>query len=577
MKAIHSPWFFVLLAIVFFLPFLGGAHLFDWDEINFAEISREMLAMGEYQRIYINYLPFWEKPPLFMWMQALSMSLFGVGEFAARFPNAICGIFTLPLLFLIGKKIHSPRFGFLWAMVYFGSVLPFLYFKSGIIDPWFNFFIFLSIYFFIQAHWKKNGIATIPSTYSKWTYLFLGGIILGLAILTKGPAALLIAGLCFFVYWISVRFKFYINVPEFLLYLLGASVAALTWFGVETIQNGTWLVEEFITYQYRLFSTSDAGHKGFPGYHFVVLLIGCFPASIFAIRSFFHLPKGEKHIEDFKFWMKILFWVVLILFTIIQTKIVHYSSLCYFPLSFLAAWTIHQIIERKIEFNRWMKTGLIAIAALFIIITIALPILGNNIDLLKPLLAKDPFALANLDAEVTWPYWTLLPALFLIALLVFSFFHFRKKNYRSGFQCLFFGTSIFIMLVLVAFINRIEAYSQNAAIEFLKSKAGQEVYVHNWGYKSYAQLFYADKQADLMATSTFKGWPQMNDFQNNSDFDFPKIRADFETWLIHGEIDRDVFIITRINKIKKLEDFAQGNIQEIGRKNGFVFYQRKAP
>ena len=38
------------LGLIFFIPFLGGVHLFDWDEINFAEISREMLLMEDYFR-----------------------------------------------------------------------------------------------------------------------------------------------------------------------------------------------------------------------------------------------------------------------------------------------------------------------------------------------------------------------------------------------------------------------------------------------------------------------------------------------------------------------------------------------
>ena len=84
-----------LAAILLFIPFLGRVHLFDWDEINFAEASREMIKMDDYTRVYINFKPFWEKPPMFFWMQSSAMKLFGVTEFAARFPNAICGIFTL--------------------------------------------------------------------------------------------------------------------------------------------------------------------------------------------------------------------------------------------------------------------------------------------------------------------------------------------------------------------------------------------------------------------------------------------------------------------------------------------------
>ena len=113
---------FALLGALVFIPFLGSVHLFDWDEVNFAEIAREMLVTGEYSRVYVDFQPFWQKPPLFFWLQAAAMKIFGVNEFAARFPNALCGIITLPILYQIGKRLHSHRFGVIWTLVYFGAI-----------------------------------------------------------------------------------------------------------------------------------------------------------------------------------------------------------------------------------------------------------------------------------------------------------------------------------------------------------------------------------------------------------------------------------------------------------------------
>ena len=69
-----------IAALLLFTPGLGAVHLFDRDEINFAEIAREMLVTGEWSQPSVGFRPFYEKPPLFMWLQALSMSVFGVGE-----------------------------------------------------------------------------------------------------------------------------------------------------------------------------------------------------------------------------------------------------------------------------------------------------------------------------------------------------------------------------------------------------------------------------------------------------------------------------------------------------------------
>ena len=135
-----------LLALLLFVPGLGAVHLFDWDEINFAEIAREMLVTGDYLRPQMNFEPFYEKPPLFMWMQAFCMKLFGVGEFAARLPNALCGAVTLLTVYRMGTRLRNGVFGLLWTLAYLGSILPNMYFRSGIIDPWFNFFIFEVVY-----------------------------------------------------------------------------------------------------------------------------------------------------------------------------------------------------------------------------------------------------------------------------------------------------------------------------------------------------------------------------------------------------------------------------------------------
>ena len=99
--------FLIILAVLAFVPTLGIVHLFDWDEINFAESAREMMVTGDYFRVHVNFSPFWEKPPLFFWLQSGSMHLFGVNEFAARFPNAICGIVTVTVIYFLGKKERS--------------------------------------------------------------------------------------------------------------------------------------------------------------------------------------------------------------------------------------------------------------------------------------------------------------------------------------------------------------------------------------------------------------------------------------------------------------------------------------
>src|SRR5258708_11140689 len=279
--------FIAILAAVFFIPFLGRVHVIDWDEVNFAECSREMIKMDDYSRVYINFKPFWEKPPMFFWMQSTAMKIFGVTEFAARLPDAICGIITLIVVFVCGSKIYDKKFGILWALAFGGSLFPNMYFKSGIIDPWFNLFTFLSLYNFILYHWARNGFDKKGLKKNPIYYVAWSGIFMGLAILTKGQVSLMIFLLALGVYFIYNRFRFYFKGWHAILFLIIASAVTAAWYGYETLKNGPWFVTQFLKYQYRLFTTHDAGQKGFFGYHYIVLLIGCFPASLLAIPSFF--------------------------------------------------------------------------------------------------------------------------------------------------------------------------------------------------------------------------------------------------------------------------------------------------
>ena len=134
--------FITLIGALLFIPFIGNMPLFDWDEINFAECAREMLVSKNYSDVQLYFQPFWEKPPMFIWFQAISMNVFGINEFAARLPNALCGIATLLVLYRIGKLVNDNKFGLTWVFIYASSLLPHLFFKSGIIDKIKIIFIF---------------------------------------------------------------------------------------------------------------------------------------------------------------------------------------------------------------------------------------------------------------------------------------------------------------------------------------------------------------------------------------------------------------------------------------------------
>ncbi len=541
----HSSFFafglIFLYGILFFVPFLGQVHLFDWDEINFAESAREMILSKDYLTVQINFQPFWEKPPLFIWLQVLSMKIFGINEFAARFPNAICGIVSLWVLFNTGRKLYDVKFGLYWVLAYAGSFLPFFYFKSGIIDPWFNLFIFIGIIHFVHHQ-------TISE--ESLRHLAVSAFFIGLAVLTKGPAAIIIFLLSFAVYFIFRRFKIKASFRDVSIYFFIVLITGGSWYLLIILKGNYDLIKEFILYQFRLLTTEDAGHGGFFMYHVFVLLIGVFPASFVALPSFRDQFDGPGLRKDFFLFMMIIFWVVLILFSLVNTKIVHYSSLCYFPLTYFAALTIRKFEngERRIPLILKSFTGIIG--GLFGLAVAILPLIGKYQDKLIAVISKnDLFAASNLKADVNWPWaLTFIGLIYIIALILCLYS--INNNRPGGLKRLFIISSIFIYVVITIVVPRIEAVTQRAAVEFYKDISTENAYVTTLGFKSYAHLFYGNVQ------------------QANG------LKAAHSAALLEKDCEQTCYFVFKIDRKEKyMNDYPF--LEIIYEKNGFVFAKKK--
>ncbi len=540
----------ICLGALLFIPFLGSVHLFDWDEINFAESAREMLLTHKYSFLQINFQPFTEKPPLFMWVQALSMSVFGVNEFAARLPNAIVGIITLLVIFNIGTRLKDEKFGWIWVLCYIGSFLPHFYFKTGLIDPLFNLFIFLGVYQFV--------LLTNPEDFKPTkgiTKAVFAGIFIGLAILTKGPVALLVVLFCLIFYWADFGFKAVLSFRYLVVFLISAFIVSTAWFGLDTIRHGSGFLVGFFERQVALFNTPDAGHGGPFYYHFVVLFFGCFPASIFMLSALRKEKTETYQVRNMKKWMVILLFTILLIFTIVKTKIIHYSSLAYFPITFLASYAIYKII--------WVskaKPGTIIVALLFLVgslLSIALasiPYIARHINWIEPYIG-DEFGREALKAHVNWTGWESLVGMGYFILFATGIVLYARKNTRlAGVISIFVAGVIGLQLTLYIFTAKIEAYSQKAAIDFFIARQHEDCYVAVWGYKSYAQLYYTQKQPPTDSTII-----------NDGDMIFRK------------HIPKPVYLVAKVSDRDAIYEFTHNQgFHMVQSENGFVFLKKEA-
>lgn len=534
----------IIVGVLFFVPFLGAVRLFDWDEINFAECAREMIVTGDYLHMQIDYRPFTEKPPLFVWMQALSMHVIGINEFAARLPNAIVGIITLLVLHHIGRRIGGNGFGLLWPMVYLGTLLPHFYARSGIIDPTFNLFIFLSIWQIIRGQMDGKGRPLQAGLYAS------------LAVMTKGPVGMGLVVLTTLVMWAWQRRSSAIAFPikDLTLITLVALTLPAIWLGIDAVQNGPTFLVENINYQWRLLTTGEAGHAQPWYYHSIVLLIGCFPASLFFFGGLRSANDETDNTQRMRQWMTALFFVVLVVFSAVTTKIVHYSSMAYIPLTYLASIQIHAMLRGLRTWGVVLKTAVTIIGLVLTLVAVVVPLAFMNSAWMLSLPSfRDAFLRQAMSRNVSWtgiePLVGLILLIGIIGALIIS-----RRSMQTAMIVLFGSVALFIAAFLPLVAPRIEAYSQGAALDYYASLRGRDVYTKPLTMKSYAHLFYTQKPYHL--SSAAKG-----------------IAVDaWEPWLISGNVDRPATFVCRVNDAANWSNVP--SIREMYRDGGFIIYER---
>ena len=118
-------WLVWLVAAAFVFAGLGGHALLDNNEGLYAEIPREMLAANDWRQWvipHLNGLPYMEKPPLLYWLTALSFSLFGMTEFAARLVPALSALGCVALLLGFACSQQRTTAGRLAAVMFISGI-----------------------------------------------------------------------------------------------------------------------------------------------------------------------------------------------------------------------------------------------------------------------------------------------------------------------------------------------------------------------------------------------------------------------------------------------------------------------
>lgn len=175
----------LLLVIGSRLPGMWLLPLADTSEPRYAEIARVMAESGDWITPWFEPgLPFWGKPPLAFWSEALAFRLFGVSDFAARLPSWLAALATLWLVFRLARGWYGTHVAMRTVLIH--SSLALAYVASGAVltDP----------FLVLGTTWVMTALALVrQESHWYWRYGFFLGLVLGL--LAKGPLVLVLVGL----------------------------------------------------------------------------------------------------------------------------------------------------------------------------------------------------------------------------------------------------------------------------------------------------------------------------------------------------------------------------------------------
>ncbi|MEA2602626.1 MAG: hypothetical protein QOF89_3618 [Acidobacteriota bacterium] len=181
-----------LVAFLMLFGGLGELSLAEPDEGRNAEVAREMWASGAWLVPSFDGLPYLDKPAFFFRSVALSFSLLGQSEAAARLPSALSGLATLALLFAFCRRCYDETTAALAVIVASTALLPFAFSRLVIMDAMLGSFVCASIF----AAFLAEETAGRP----RRLWYLASAAAAGFATLVKGPVGFLIPGLVILVF-----------------------------------------------------------------------------------------------------------------------------------------------------------------------------------------------------------------------------------------------------------------------------------------------------------------------------------------------------------------------------------------
>jgi len=339
--AARIGWTVLIVATLYVCYFshLGAIGFVGPDEPRYAWIARDMMESGDWVTPRLYGKPWFEKPPLLYWGAGLAFKWFGVSEASARLPSALSALLATLALAWLARRLYGAETA-RWLLVLLPTTVGMIGFShAAATDMPFSGMLTIAMVCaaVILGLTRDEHTPILPRT--PWLALLLFGFFLGLAVLAKGPAAIILSGgVVFFWALFTKRWRdaFRLLHP---VAIASFCLTALPWYILCARRNPEFFRVFIIEHNFKRFLTPEFQHIQPFWYYGPILLVALFPWVGMSISAVLNVFRKKLGMAPDACSIYLLAWITLpiIFFSISKSKLPGYILPAILPFGLLTA------------------------------------------------------------------------------------------------------------------------------------------------------------------------------------------------------------------------------------------------
>lgn len=393
----------ILMAVLILIPFLGMTPLIDPDEPVYGETAREMLLSGDWLSPHIFGKFWYDKPPLFYWLEMLSYGTWGVSDFTSRLPSSLMAISTVFYVYLQGKDLFNKKIAFIASFLLLTS-LGFIYVgRAAITDM--TLMLTLTV--------------TMISFYQERYYLAYG--FCGLALLSKGPIGYAFPALVMLLYILLCHHWHLIRTMKIPQGILLAFAVGLPWYVFMYHVHGEAFLDTFIGYHNitRFAAPEHPGQNSL--FFFIPIFLGAMlPWTALIFPAIHRLMKKRDPFKDTLIFCLIWAAFIFIFFSLSKTQLVTYIAPMFPPTAYIIGWYLYRCYtEKKLPCT---GVGISILAGMLLLLCNAIPLNDGAVFFKSAIFWASILLSAAVCIPAAFLYWQKWKKAFASAVLLMTLF-----------------------------------------------------------------------------------------------------------------------------------------------------------